>query len=57
MGDNDVEEASSLGNEPRVEGMGMSLRSENDGNMGMKRFIIQLGKDWPRPWVGINLGF
>ena len=36
MGDNDVEEAAGLGNEPRVEGMGMSLRSEKDGNVGMK---------------------
>ena len=36
MGSNDVEEEAGLGNESRVEGMGMSLRSENDGNMGMK---------------------
>ena len=31
-----MEEEAGLGNEPRVEGMGMSLRSEKDGNVGMK---------------------
>ena len=36
MGGNDVEEEAGLGNEPRIEGMGMSLRSEKDGNVGMK---------------------
>ena len=36
MSGSDVEEAAGLGNEPRVEGMGMSLRSEKDGNVGMK---------------------
>ena len=36
MGGNDVEVAASLGNDQRVEGMGMSLRSDKDGNMGMK---------------------
>ena len=35
MGGNDVEEVG-LGNEPRIEGMGMSLRSEKDGNVGME---------------------
>ena len=36
MGSNDVEEEAGLGNESRVEGMGMSLRSEKDRNVGMK---------------------
>ena len=35
MGGNDVEEVG-LGNELRREGVGMSLRSEKDGNVGMK---------------------
>ena len=31
-----MEEEVGLGNELRIEGVGMSLRSEKDGNVGMK---------------------
>lgn len=34
-GDNGVEEMTSIRNEPRIEGMAMSLRNEKDGEMGM----------------------